>query len=116
MYEKFLVKMMGVFMALSLVFLGGCDLGLDFQAASSYCKAQYMTAGEQIERLESSELIQSHFQKDTNDLITEPLKMCYMAGFICNLKCYNLEAGCHESFYEAHKYCSTTPSISKSIR
>lgn len=96
--------LLSVFVVVLLVF-SGCDYGLDYQAASKYCKDKYTFVGDKIDKLESSELIKSNFQEDTDRLIIEPLKICYMASFICNLQCYNLDPNCKNSLYEANKYC-----------
>lgn len=114
MYGQILKKLMGIFIVLSLV-LSGCDFGLDYNSASTYCRDQYVNAEVQIDKIESNKLIQKNFKEDVDDLVIEPLKLCYMAGFICRIQCHNLDPKCQNAFYEAVKYCSTTPSIPKSV-
>ena len=95
---------------LIILSFSGCDYGLDYQSASKYCKDRAAFVATNIHKIESSKIVKEKFQTKVDELILNPLKTCYLASFICNIQCYNLNPSCIDSFYETNKYCD--PAIS----
>src|SRR5574343_796875 len=87
------------------ILLYGCDFGLDYNSASKYCRDKYVFVDKQIEKIEVSKYITKEERGRYNELVTDPLKKCYMSAVICSIDCFNLNMSCYDSFYSTHQYC-----------